>query len=785
MSTKTKKIIISISAAVMVIVAIVAIVLAVYFTRTDAQLYARAREILSMTFKQVDLGEKAKFKREINEDNPLNLVNFYGDVTIESLWEGIPNNQKPYTVILIIMGNPLLPGGEASLTKLEESADKCEALKIPYAVQNINGETHMESRLPIAYLEQRFAQHEYFYGLNAAELYNGIDWRGAAESDQTEYLIDCIKLCAKYGAYFIWTDTNRNYENGMIVDYIENNEALYDTLLSYGKYVCMLNKESFGVPSTNAIMQGLWLAGLIGNWGIASDWWHWQVDGYKTLFDKNNKAIGDEWEQILSFPENMYVQSMMLGVSKGATCFKAEAPIYSTTLNGKPIAGFQYGISPLLDRLISGNIQIPDKETVFKDTKQVVLGGENWIDKDYDFDVSNLYPSRGDGLVPLVPKNLRAVERNIFLSRGIKLVTDMGALAPEPRVASNGAYLTVTGNDWYFINPSENAEQTAESSFKPRVNSATNVSIKSQEHTSAIINEQSGALNFYVSNYRTDKSKMIEDLTKKSREGKNWTDILAEYMLLDEQGNPKGVSDSQKRKVEIVINASFGGGRPIVTYADMGANSRPYNVEEIWDGESKQLRLIVDMNGCLEFSVQMDDSGKTLTHEPRAAITDTIVPTDTDLTALKTVIQEKIVYKAHYTQFSYLVYNKAYSYAVMLANERIGSDEQVATAIRNVNRAVENLTDMSILIQKIDKYLKLNPKDFSSMSYNNASLAVDKALREMLSVKPYSVLRSASLKYSGGYKKFGKGDFKAKSSKLASVEKNLTKALNTLEYVAK
>lgn len=80
----------------------------------------------------------------------------------------------------------------------------------------------MEERIPIAWLEERFAsRHDYFYGLNAAELYNGVIWRGEVESNNAQYIIDCITLAAKYGAFFFWTDTNMNYDNGMVLEWFE------------------------------------------------------------------------------------------------------------------------------------------------------------------------------------------------------------------------------------------------------------------------------------------------------------------------------------------------------------------------------------------------------------------------------------------------------------------------------------------------------------------------------------------------------------------------------------
>ena len=112
-------------------------------------------------------------------------------------------------------------------------------------------------------------------------------------------------------------------------------------------------------------MQGLWLSGLIGNWGVSSDFWHWKNDGYKSLFGKQDKYVGNEWEQAFSYPENMYVQSMMMAMSRGATCFSQESPNFSISYNGKPIAGFEYAISPLLNRIIEDKIIIPTIDEVY------------------------------------------------------------------------------------------------------------------------------------------------------------------------------------------------------------------------------------------------------------------------------------------------------------------------------------------------------------------------------------------------------------------------------------
>lgn len=436
--------IISICLSIAVVIAAIAGTIAYTMTnqlpQDEKQFSENERKVLLQTFQPVSSGEKQPLRRVIDSQNPLNLVNYYGDEPLLTLWNAIPENQKPYTVLLLIPGHTLLPGSDKALAWLETTADECEKNQIPYAIQNINGEYQMEERIPIAWLEERFAsRHDYFYGLNAAELYNGVIWRGEVESSNAQYLIDCITLAAKYGAFFFWTDTNMNYDNGMVLEWFEKNEAFYSVFKKNAANIVLMNKESYGNPSSYSVMQGLWLAGLVGNWGVASDWWHWQVDGdKKSLFGEYDKYVDDEWDLILSYPENMYVQSMMLVMSCGGTCFKAEAPNFSTSNGGKPIAGFQYGISPLFDAILNGEIAIPSREDVLKETPAAVLGRANYPDFHYNLKESNLYPSTGRyRILPLLPSNLRQAERELFAQNGIALIdqkkerADYDTLFPE------------------------------------------------------------------------------------------------------------------------------------------------------------------------------------------------------------------------------------------------------------------------------------------------------------------------------------------------------------------
>ena len=706
------------------------------------------RDILLTNFDELDFGEKKQPKRLIDSENPLNLVNYYGYEDITLLWQSIPENQRPYTIILLIASHVLLPGNESRLEELERNADICEENRIPYAIQCCSGETHMEERPPIAYMEQRFAQHEYFYGLNCAELYNAVTWRGESESDNSLYIMQCIKLCAKYGAFFLWTDTNMNYDSGMVLQWFENNESFYDTFKQYSEYICLINKESYGKPSSYACMQGLWLAGLVGNWGVASDWWHWQVDGdKKSLFGEFDRYVDDEWDMILSYPESMYVQSMMLALSRGGTCFKAEAPNFSTSVGGVAVGGFAYGISPLLDRIIDGRITIPSKQQVLAATDYAVIGGTNFVDYNYNYKESNLYPATGCAdILVLLPKNLRLAERAVFLNSGIKLI-EKKLEADEfdlcyPADTGSNTYLTNTADKWYYINNVENKRCEKYARFAPNINSATGVYINAAEHTGAIITESADTLNFYLSNYRTDKSEMVKQLKPSIRREKRWEEVCAEYLPLDENGNPIGVDDSVKRKAEIVITGTLNGGKPEVEILSeqSGKGCRPFTVCEEWNAEKTQLKLIVMFNGTVELAVALDSSGKTAASAQRQPVAETKKQNLNYTGVLQKLVDERITDSHNYTYYSYLLYDRAVAEAQKLVTEKTGDLTEIASVTTLVQKRLGQLI-------RIEKYASALRELRACDDFEAKADSFDALLRELLSTKEYISGRTKSLQY--------------------------------------
>ncbi len=730
--------------------------------KDDLNLKPETRDVLLSAFEPFEPGEKATLKRVIDNAHPLNVVNYYGNEPVPVLWSSIPENQKPFSLLLILPGHPLLPG--SSLKYLEETADTCEAAGIPYAIQNINGEFHNEEKLPIAYLESRFAkQHKYFYGLNAAEMYNGVSWCGEIESDNSQYIIDCINLAAKYGTYFIWTDTNMNYESGMMLEWLENNEAFYSTFKNNSANIVLMNKESYGDPSTYSVMQGLWLAGLIGNWGVSSDWWHWQVDGdKKSLFGEFDQYVDDEWDRILSFPENMYVQSMMLVMSCGGTCFLAEAPNFSTSAGGIPIAGFEYGISPLLNNILSGVISIPSREEVLNETAAAVLGKANYPMFNYNLAESNLYPSTGRyRIIPLLPSNLRLAERSELENNGIVLIEKKNKQCFYDNMfhdeTQSDTYAVCTANQWFFINNVENERAVKYAKMKPVLCSASSFSISSAEHTSAVISEKNDRLSFYISNYRTDKSKMVKEVTPEYRATKNWIEVCREYMIIDEDGNPLGVDDSFKRNTIITVNGTLNGDEPQIIWKSnangSGPQNRPFTFTKKWDSVTQTLNITINHNGVVMFEVLLDESDINTAEQNKMPVNPSLKKNSNSTKALQTLVESMVVKdKSNYNEYSYMKFNAALEKSKVIISEDTYSITDILKSKCELKNAYEDLIDISKYSALLKKANAIDTAGEPQEMKDQLSNAVDALLRETLSNNVYVAGRSNALEYTKRYK---------------------------------
>lgn len=421
----------------------------------------------TITINVLEKKEAAAPRRVVDADHILYLENYYwsddfanksgisGNVAQEDrvdspvmLWETVPDSLKDNTVILLIAERSL-NNTDAIKQWIKDNVELCNANNIPCAVQNLNGETDMSNPIPIEFYEELAQNNPYLVGFNGAELYNRFN------GDAREYMVDLIQMGVENGVHMMWTDTNIFGEDGVLVDWLEECQDLSDVMRANKDYISLMYKESYGRPDTEALYIGLWLTDYIGNWGIASDWWHWQLDSNGALFDAGSG--GDAWKQCLTWPEAMYTMDILRAASNGATCFKSEAQWYSNATKGMRTPAYQYTIAPFLEKLASGEYKIPSKEEVLADTKAIVVGRKNWTNFNYDTSYSQLYPATDKyGIVPFVPENCPAEEleqfENVFTT---PITKDKMDEIYTTDVTGGTAYCENYGDTYYFMNSSE------------------------------------------------------------------------------------------------------------------------------------------------------------------------------------------------------------------------------------------------------------------------------------------------------------------------------------------
>ncbi|MEV4059638.1 discoidin domain-containing protein [Nonomuraea dietziae] len=562
----------------------------------------------------------AALRATIDATHPAHLINlgqsdepYQG--TLAQLWATIPASLKPYCYINLIPDSEIhdVP---AATDWIQARLDAAEAAGIPVTVQVAQGATGTQA-IPVSKWRTWAQTHpKTFVGLNAAELYNGID--------QSNYLISLFNLVGEQGMFFFWTDTNIFGTHGMMLDYMEGNAQFLPTMKANAQNLAFMNKESYATDSTDALLKGLWLTGYIGNWGSSTDWWKWGLDG-KGVFPGGSG--GQDWKYILQYPHGLQIQSIVRDISQGATCFLAEASFFTNGALGNRYAGAQFGIYPLLQGIRNGWIHIPTRAQVAAQVQVLAKGIDSYSTPGWDTSVNNAMAVDGRyGLVSLVPATMPAADLSDFTTVTSKQPTSYyDGLFPGFASTGNGWVVRSDGasTQWYYTNPVM-WEQRKTTSVIPLTNvPGAQVTVSSDEHTSVIIQENRSNLGVHVFNYRLDLTDAISQVTDKATTVAYGQSHMAPR--LDAAGNPIVNADGSittvgnrllpdrtsrdVRNVTMTIVGTWKGGQPRVVFDDYPGMSRPYTTARTWDAATKTLVLTLTMNGTCHFNVQLDGGG--------------------------------------------------------------------------------------------------------------------------------------------------------------------------------
>lgn len=494
-SKKAKGLLITITAIVAVV--LITLSLCLYFMLFVYGAYQpysnEQRQILLQNFDNVDFtsDNHVSLKRYVGSFQPINFIKYNGDPDgLTALWQSLPSEVRGYSAIIISSDDVLRPGRADALSNTDKLLKVCTDNSIPFAAEIITGESQHEWLLPLAYVEQKFLSDKNCIGVSVNKIYSASKSRGLLDGNFSNYIADLILLCAKYGEYLIWSDCNVYGENGIIIDWIETNEYLYTAMMENSSNVIMMADGTEYARSTYSLMLGLYLSGLIGNWGVTGD-----------LSDLHDAAaVNTTKRSSRNDVGNTYCDSFVLAAAYGATSFLINSSDDVVNMDNN---AFKYGMMPFIRSINNGGFRVPDKADVFDKIKFAVVGGRNFKEVDRD---NGSIPVSNYGIIPLLPKNIRSNARRSFTDNKVQLIeieftADIAANYINADVAGT-AYLGRTGKKWFYISNSDSKHNLNAAKVNKFYNcGVSELSIVTNVNTYAMIVEDAASLKFTVNNY--------------------------------------------------------------------------------------------------------------------------------------------------------------------------------------------------------------------------------------------------------------------------------------------
>lgn len=561
-----------------------------------------------------------------SREDPLIILGYYpgtaeteGGTTMAETWAQVPTDLRDNIVVNLIPDNVYPGDSQGYKDFVTSNLAICQASGIPCSVQALHGGS--SSVAPAAFWNQTAATYSSFVGINVAELY----WGNVSSNGPR--VTTLINAAGDNGLIFSWTDSN----HGNITSYLENTSTgVLAAMRAHSANVVLMNKETEANISTDNLFHGLWLAGVAGNWGSATDQWHWAEQRHRQLFGPN---IGSRtWKDNLQNPEALMAQSIQRGASQGATAFAPEAGFLMFSTNSLRTAPFQYGLIPLFRDLDSGAVPVPTRQEVLATTKVVYRGAAGFNPPTYDTASSNVHPNTGQfGIIPLVPNNLTAAEMSVFPE-----VVPSGARYPyfaskyPQEFLTSNTFLLRSGNAWYWNNFKENVNHSLKSSFKPRLSVASAVSIAAEPHTYATMVESTNSVSFRLNNYRGNRNHLWDETVLGVPASQDFNraqtlQYIHEYLTVQRDaagnvvknaagniltGTGRVVDDRSARDIRtttVTVDGTWQGGAPRVVFEAMDSQTgRPFTHTQTWDAANQRLTIAIAHNGQVNFTVDTD-----------------------------------------------------------------------------------------------------------------------------------------------------------------------------------
>lgn len=560
-------------------------------------------------------------RRAISARNPLIMVESGID-----MWHLLPPEFRIHCAAEAYTGDN---DRRASSTKAEFFSDLERAQKagIP-VVLAVQGDEDDGPPVRLDFIAKALEEFPNLIGCRSCELTCGPGF----SASERRYLIDLMQLCGEHGALVNWMEMGYPYERDHIFTIAGRDPELFNTIAKFGDCVVLTDKNNgWGrFYETRSLVLGMWVSGVIANWGLnAEDWW-WYEQGYGERFvpSKGRRgyarqlaagfAVTRGWEaaSALSLPDIMYAQNVLLAIAGGATVYSFEMP--SHALAGRDRNGetrltpaWRNAIYPLLKAALDYDL-IPTREQVLGKIK-VAYQDSGAPGTELDAPGEKLYRPLYGGSTPDQAIMARDLSPDLFPRTGrYYFLPVLPKLAPTasqshfphiivphqfPDAAGERAYFDKlypaesTGSAlvihingaWFITNSHENQDITQDFRFRPEL-SGGGVELWGtlEPHSLLVVKVEEQQLYLQANNYVVHTH-----IWDQPRPAAFDAQKYLEHYLID--------PDDRQSRTTILAVAVAAGQKPLLTYSTEHGTA-----ESAWDAKSQALQIRLQHNGPVE-----------------------------------------------------------------------------------------------------------------------------------------------------------------------------------------
>ena len=470
----------------------------------------------------------------ISNEEPLLIVPVYGQEykasgsdlqwgdTLLGRWNSIPADIKDNVVMEI---HCMRAGGQAKAFYTQQ-LEIAQENNIPVMIVTANGgSAQFRGDDGAAWLDAAMKKYSCLKGFIITENY----WTTTYDVVATE-AGNHLRVAAENGGYLVWYEHKAG-----VMESILTNASFRPAVEEYGSNLAFTWKNTpiEQNAATASYMQGLWLEGVIDQWGGLMDSWKWWELGYAELFNpttsltnggigrqhigKDSDGDGEETRACVMEPEAMLGIQMMSIYANGGAIYSFEHPAYTQGVNDKNTPAFENVIYDTFKYIMEN--PAPSKEEVLADTEVMIHGNISsntniFTNVTMKNQALPTYFTGQYGLIPSVPASITV--DNVDASKVVNF-SDVNT-ADKLKNHLNGkytdsayegtAFAQKVDDTWILYNSIYNEANTKQDAT---VNiGAQSVKVEMEPHTYAIMDKNGTAISVYLNNYRVNKDEIWE-----------------------------------------------------------------------------------------------------------------------------------------------------------------------------------------------------------------------------------------------------------------------------------